>query len=98
MTRQGRELHLNVTTDAPLCPSGKRGFRTEEAAQRELDRARYVRRKDGKTEGRTPGTTETGYYQCQALGCGWYHLTSDNRQQRRSRVSDKERGRRRRRR
>lgn len=57
--------------DAPMCTSGKRPFRTEEAARYQLGRAKQRR---AMTDGSKPGQVERRAYQCP--GCEWWHLTA----------------------
>lgn len=80
--RRAAPLTPRFDPDAPLCSSGKRAFRTEQAARTQLIRAQWVRRTD-PGGGRRPGRVECGCYLCPA--CGWWHLTSaSNRRTRRS--------------
>lgn len=79
-----------IEPDAPLCSSGKRPFRTQEAALRSLGAARHVRRV-GDTP-RLPGCVEQGVFECPA--CQWWHITSSTGKRRRGELAN--RGRRRR--
>jgi hypothetical protein len=64
----------NIEPDAPMCATGKRPFRTEEAARDQLAQARGRR---ANYAGQKPGRVETAVYQCPS--CQWWHLTANPR-------------------
>lgn len=72
---------LTFDPQAPLCSSGKRPFRTEAQARRQLAGARATRDRDD-APARRPGITEAGCYHCPA--CDWWHLSSTTGKVRRS--------------
>lgn len=64
---------------------GKRGFRSEHAADKALGRAKAKRNRVGDSLGTRRGLkTENRYYECEY---GLFHLTSESRESYRSRVA-----------
>ena len=64
---------MTLDPAAPLCSSGKRPFRTEAQARRQLAGARAARQLDN-APARRPGVVEARCYHCPA--CDWWHLSS----------------------
>jgi len=75
----------HLDSDAPLCSSGKRPFRTEELAVKALEGSRWIRQHgDGA---RVPGEAEKRVFECPA--CRWWHLTSAPGARRRSELGNR---------
>jgi hypothetical protein len=76
---------MKIDPDAPLCSSGKRPFRDEEAATKGLRVARYLRH--DSHVGYRPDCIEEGVYECGV--CHWWHLTSSSRPRRRKELGNR---------
>jgi hypothetical protein len=76
---------MKLDPDAPLCPSGKRPFRTQEDAAAGLRTARYLRH--SSHNGYRPDCVEEGAYECPV--CHWFHLTSSTRPRRRKELGNR---------
>lgn len=73
-------MNINLPDpDAPLCPSGKRPHRDEDAALRAMRTARAARIR--QHNGSKPGDIEEGVHECPI--CRWFHVTSSSRPRRR---------------
>ena len=82
-------MRLHGDPEAPLCSSGKPAWRTAEAA--EADRIRPGKFTPAEAApasvNRDPAIN---VYHCKA--CGWFHMGTDNRRQRRSTLGNRRAG------
>jgi hypothetical protein len=72
---------LQHDPDEPFCTSGKRGFRSEELAQKALATVQWLRRNDPDSRSNRP-RTECEVYECRT--CRWWHMSSTPHKSRRS--------------